>query len=175
MIVMNYLAKSVLLPAEEYNAVNFPPRKYITATKIYISPNNNETQKIADGIASAFLITPKFSFVDNINDLRQEFLKDFKNSSIYYSALGIDFEKSNNFPFDYTLLTNYDSKLFDKSKIKYFTDTRACRNNSKDILNSYESCGANEYAYDGLAFVQNTLNNFIRKVRELMPKKIRFL
>ena len=162
---MNQLFKSKLLPAEEYNTVQFPP-SYKSLFNVYISPDNIETRKIADGISSSYI--QKFIFGSNIDDLREKYLNDFTNTTTIDvdNAFGLAFSESiNSFPYEYTLLVKYDSKLFNNNKkINYFTDTRSCRNRTNSFLNQYENCGGNQFAYNGLAHLQNVLNNFIRKV-----------
>jgi hypothetical protein len=163
-ILLNQVFKSQLLPVEEYNTTNFPPSN-AKFFYLYISPDNIQTQLIARGISSRFIW--KTVFGTNIEDLRQKYLNDFKNetTSFGFNAFGVAFSESPNlFPFEYTLLTQYDSKFLtsNNKKINYFTDTRSCRNETG--ASTYDNCGGNQFAYNGLGYLQNSLNNFIRKV-----------
>ena len=160
--MLNQIFKNELLPVEQYKSVDFP-QDFWGFFVIYLAPNNTETQKIAKGISSIYI--RKIIYANDIDDIREKYSIDFQNASIFDNAFGIDFSQSKNFPFDYTLLTKYDSKLFDNRKIKFFADTRSCRNTSGSFLsNAYKTCDANDLAYNGFAALQNSLNTYIRQV-----------
>ena len=157
------------MPVEEYNSVEFPVT-YRTFVNLYIAPDNNQTRKIANAISSSFFIRNKV-FANNIDEMRDKFVNDFQNKSFGFAdrVFGIDFANTTNFPFEYTLLIQYNSKLFGDNKISFFSDTRSCRNDSS----LFEDCGANTFAYYGLTRLQNDLNNFIRKVKKVFRIFIR--
>lgn len=162
LVLFNYVFTNERLSQEQFKAEPFPLNISLPLSSyLYISPNNTQTRTIGS------LINNHLKFHYNKYSNNSKLLKDkYASDSANYKrmlAFGIDFS-SKNFPFQYTIYSQWNNDLFDGNKVRLFANSDSCRKNSSEIFKlGYTKCAGNKYVFNGLSTLKFYIDYVIKK------------
>ena len=145
----------------KYETLHFDYDTNLDKFNLSITPINTKVSLIGDELSKLNFIS-NISYFENYDEMKNDYAN---NSNIGEKRFGIEFKLNENFPFDYTIVAEWNKNLFTNANVKLFSNgLKECRP-SVDMTNAnFKSCDGNQLIYDGFSHLQLNLNKIIHMV-----------
>jgi hypothetical protein len=145
----------------EYETLHFDNDTSFNKFNLSISPKNTEIEQIGEELFKLDFIS-NISYFENYTEMKYDYVNNGDSK-----RFGIEFNLNENFPYDYTIVTEWNKKLFTDTDVKLFSNTiYECRTSENfDSTNvNFENCDGKQLIYNGFSHLQSNLNKIIYSV-----------
>lgn len=163
LVLFNYLFRP-----QKFDAVNSYAPENLTLSALnnyhlFVYPNNVNTTTIGSILLTS---TPQLNIVyfDSLALMKERYLNMSVNKSAVWRQdvyLGVEFYSASRESPSYKLYTDWEQSVFTNTKVVTTGNGKVCRNASQF---SYRICAGNLFVYNGLSYLQASLNAAIKKV-----------